>query len=144
MIIDGRLNAQQNLLQQGLAQAITVPPDLWQQDCYQLAEDQARNNGLGVWALDYFRAHTDVQRGGFQLIGGKVDHVGKTTNSVWLDLAGDVSLRIARDDWRYFPDQDWGRWQGRDIVARGWLYRSRHKWQLRIRHPQNIIVRSEE
>lgn len=148
LIIDGRINVQQILLRRGLALAITVPPDLWQLDCYRQAEVYARDRRLGVWSLDYYRAGDVGQqspgRGGFQFIQGHILHVGRSADTVWLDLAGDVSLRIDRADWMYFPHQDWGSWLGRDIVARGWLYRSRDQWQLRIRHPQNITVMSDE
>jgi endonuclease YncB( thermonuclease family) len=144
LIINGRINAQQYLLQRGLALAIAVPPNLWQQDCYQQAEDQARTHNRGVWAVDYFRA-LDVGRqapgrGGFQLVSGNVVDVGKTAQWVWLDLAGGVSLRIARDDWQYFSTQNWRQWRHRDIEARGWLYQYRDRWQLRVRHPQNIKI----
>ena len=144
LIIDGRINAQQQLLEKGLVQAIAIPPNLWQQDCYQQSEDRAQHNGLGVWALDYFRpidvGRQSPGRGGFRLLKGHIVHIGKTARSVWLDLAGGMSLRIAREDWSSFPGQDWSRWQGRDIVARGWVYSNRGKWQLRIRHPQNIKI----
>ena len=149
LIIDGHIDVQQVLLEQGLAIAIVVPPNLWQQDCYQQAEKRARDKGLGVWGLDYFRpfdvGRQTVDRGGFRLIKGRVIHVDKSSQSVWLDLDGGVSLRIASEDWRYFSVRDWDRWQGRNIVARGWLYRRGEQWRLRIRHPQNIMrVRSEE
>jgi hypothetical protein len=150
LIIDGHIDAQQKLLESGLAQAIVIPPNLWQQDCYQQAEDRARQNGRGVWALDYYRpvdvGRQPLGRGGFRLLKGRVIHVGKTNRSVWLELAGGVSLRVAREDWPAFPGQDWARWQGRDIVARGWVYPSGDQWRLRIRHPQNIKIglRTEE
>jgi len=144
VIIDGRINVQQVLLRQGLAQAIVVPPDLWQWECYQHAEDDARGKAVGVWSLDYYQA-ADVEkqspaRGGFQFIRGRIMHVGRGSNTVWLDLSADVSLRIDRADWQYFPQQDWDVMQGREVVARGWLYRNRDRWQMRIRHPQNINI----
>jgi len=149
LIIDGHVNAQQLLLEQGLAMAIAFPPNLWQQTCYQQAENRARDKGLGIWGVDYFRpivvGQQAVDRGGFRLIKGRIIHVDKTAQSIWLDLGSGMSLRIAREDWRYFSDRNWDRWQGRNIVARGWLYRRGEQWRLRIRHPQNIeIVRSEE
>lgn len=142
LIIDGRVNVQQQLLQRGLAFAIAIPPNLWQQGCYQQAENRARSQSLGIWSQDYYRP-LDVgqklpEQGGFRLLKGRVAHVGRTARSVWLDLAGGVSLRIAREDWHNFPDRDWLQWQGRNIKARGWLSYRQGKWRLRIRHPQNI------
>ena len=148
VIIDGRINVQQVLLRKGLAQAIVVPPDLWQWECYQQAEDDARGKAVGIWSLDYYQAaDVDKQsptRGGFRLIRGRIRHVGRGTNTVWLDISADVSLRIDRTDWQYFPQQDWDAWQGHEVMVRGWLYRNRDRWRMRIRHPQNIVVRSEE
>lgn len=148
LIIDGHINVQQVLLQRGLAFAIVVTPNMWQHACYQQAEKSAREKNLGIWALDYYQprdvGRQPLKRGGFRLIKGKIKQVNQTAAAVWLNLSGAVSLRISRDDWRYFLSQDWSQWLGREIVVRGWLYRRDNKWRLRLRHPQNITMSAEQ
>ena len=147
VIIDGQRDVQQMLLEQGLAMAIAISPDLWNQDCYQDAENQARHQQIGIWGQDYYRPldvdHGRPQRGGFRLLHGSIRHVGTSADFVWFDLDYGVSLRLAKVNRGYFSDRNWNDWLGRRVEARGWLYEIRHRqgsasWQMNIYHPQNL------
>jgi endonuclease YncB( thermonuclease family) len=147
VIVDDRRDVQLALLEQGLAAAIAISPNLWHQDCYAAAEQRARQRQRGIWGRDYYEPF-DVdrrrpQRGGFRLLQGHIRHVGMSAAFVWFDLDNGVSLRLAKADQTYFPDRSWHDWQGRRVEARGWLYRIRRRqhsdWQMNIHHPQNLI-----
>jgi len=148
VIVDGHRDVQQILLEQGLAMAIAISPNLWNQDCYQASENQARRQQIGVWGQGYYQP-LDVdrgqpQRGGFHLLRGSIRHVGISDDFVWFDLDHGVSLRLAKVNRAYFPDKDWNDWRGRKIEARGWLYEIRRRhgdngWQMNIYHPQNLL-----
>ncbi|MFQ5487607.1 MAG: thermonuclease family protein [Gammaproteobacteria bacterium] len=129
------------LIRQGYAAVVVVPPNVWHQACYQRSEALARRQGRGIWRLDYFRPlAADSLQGitGFRFIRGRVAQVGESRRSIWLDLEGGAALRIARKDLVYFPDFDSGRYRGRRIVARGWIYRYRGRPTLQIRHPYSL------
>ncbi len=129
------------LIRQGYAPVVVVPPNVWHQACYQRNEAQARRQGRGIWALDYFRPlPADSLQGvtGFRFISGRVARVAESRRSIWLNLEGGAALRIARKDLVYFPDFDPSRYQGRRIVARGWIYRYRGRSTLQIRHPFSL------
>lgn len=145
VILDGKVDVQQQLLQQGLAFAITIPPNLFNQTCYQQAEDIARRQHSGVWGERNYRPHDlafgKPVKGGFQILKSKVLRVNEAGSAVWLGLDGGVAVRIADRDQRYFAaGNDFRRWRGRCIQVRGWLYRHKHQWRMNIRHPQNIEI----
>lgn len=132
------------LIEQGLAAALVVPPDLWNIECYRAAERRARTGRRGIWALPAYQPvastalASDAQ--GFHLIHGRVTRVGGSRKSVWLTLEGGLSLRIERDDLHYFstpPEQ----LRGRTVIVRGWPHPGRDGGPvIRLRHPAALEV----
>lgn len=140
---DGRsLNAA--LLAEGLAFAITVPPNLAHQGCYQDSEQAARVAQAGLWsrAQDQVRDSAALKASdtGFAVIRGRVTGTRQTRKSVWIALAGNVQLRIARADLDRFPAGFTDGLPQRLVEARGWLYADRDRLQLRVRHPASLRV----
>jgi len=127
------------LLEQGLATALTVPPNVWNLACYQAAEQRARLARRGIWSLPAYQpvdaAALPAKAAGFHVIKGRVLRVGKSRKSIWLNLAGDVALRIAREDLPYFKGYDLERLANHEVLARGWLHPQRRGLMMRIRHP---------
>ncbi|MDP1708605.1 MAG: thermonuclease family protein [Gammaproteobacteria bacterium] len=132
------------LIEQGLATALTVPPDLWNHTCYQAAEQRARAARRGIWSLPSYQpvASTALAPGaeGFHRIRGRVTRVSESRGSVWLALEGNVALRIARDDLHYFstpPEQ----WRGRTLTVRGWPHAdTTGRLVIRVRHPAALEI----
>lgn len=132
-------NLQAWMLERGHAAAISVPPNLWSSECYRRTERRAREEGLGIWGSSYFRPlpsrRVDRETRGFRFIQGRVERIGESRRSVWLDLEGEVALRIARTDLRYFDERWLKRLSGRSVVARGWLVPRRSGLMMQVRHP---------
>ncbi len=140
---DGR-SVQQWLLEKGYAMAIAIPPNLHNVDCYRQAERHARTERRGIWGrggLKTLDAAT-LRRGdqGFRLVRGKVTKVKRTKNWIWLSLSTNFSLRIAREDERYFDDGLLVSLTQKEVVARGWLTQRKGRWSIRIRHPAALKV----
>ncbi len=135
---DGRSVAA-HLLEQGLATQLLVPPNAWNLTCYQQAEQTARAARRGIWSRPEYQPvdsrHLPANARGFHLIQGRVERVGHSAKSVWLNLEGGVALRIARGDLNYFADLPLERLQGQVILARGWIYPGQRGPAMRIRHP---------
>lgn len=127
------------LLEQGLARWLMVPPNDWNLACYQAAEQRARSRKLGIWSLPNHQVVTSgalpAKARGFHLIKGRVLFVGESRHAIWLNLPGDVGLRIDRDDLSYFRDQKLERMEGQFITARGWLQPRERGFTMDIRHP---------
>lgn len=142
LFIDGRQNVQARLLEQGLAVRIAVPPNIWGQDCYRLAEAEARRHRRGLWTLAYFQplpveSMSDNSRG-FRRIQGRVTRITRTEHSVWLDFDNNIAVRIARPDWSYFSKIDFDQLLAKEVVVRGWVYRYQGQLRLRLRHPNDM------
>ncbi len=131
-------NLTAHLLERGLGTALTVPPNLWNLECYRAAEAQALAAKRGVWALAAYQpqASESLNRNdtGFRIVQGRVERVGESTGALWLNLTGRVALRIRKQDLPYFPE-DLRHLQGRRVVARGWLHYHGGELRMTVRHP---------
>jgi endonuclease YncB( thermonuclease family) len=132
----------EQLLRQGLALRITVPPNDWNLDCYREAEAEARTRRKGLWSLPAYRVtpstQLDRQVRGFRIVSGTVQRVGQGRRSVWLNLDGDLALRIERTDLGNLPISELVELKGEQVIARGWLYTRRGRLRMRIRHPADL------
>jgi len=132
------------LLRAGLGTALVIPPNTWHYRCYARAEAAARQAKRRIWSLAKYRpmASTRISRRarGFHIVTGRVDHVGKSRRSLWLDLSGHVSLFIPRDHLRYFPDLEPQDLVGRRVEARGWLHYHKGSLIMRVLHPAALRV----
>ncbi len=140
---DGR-DLQRILLQEGLAAAIAIPPNIANAECYLQDEQAARSAHRGMWSDAAYQplraADITPKLRGFVFVQGRVQRVGKSRKSVWLNLDRQLALRIARDDMAYFTAYRPDELRGRTVIARGWLSRYKDQAVLRIRHPVALQV----
>ncbi len=134
-----RDNITAELIRQGLATALLVPPNTHHLDCYQRAERQARELRRGIWTLTQYRpiASSELARDtrGVRLVTGRVVRVGHGGRATWLNLEGRVAIKIADEDAGYFRDMDFKDLKGQRVLARGWIYNHKGELRLRVRHP---------
>lgn len=131
-----------HLLRSGLATWLTVPPDTYNLDCYQRAEASARAANVGIWRLPEYQIIDSTNLAsnarGFHRVRSVVTRIGQSQCCVWLDLEGDVALRVDRDDLGNFPGYDFYGFEGEQVTARGWLYERNGELRMQIRHPAAI------
>ena len=121
-----------NLLAQGMALQIAVPPNTDQAACLLAVERKARQSRLGLWRSDFWAAKgatgLGVKDKGFRLVRAKVAAV-TINKSVWLELDGNLAVQIPRRYWRDFTlangepykQKDWLALRGITIEVRGWI-----------------------
>lgn len=140
-LADGR-SLSKLLLQEGLAAAVVLPPNLWHSDCYLQQEQTARAERRGIWSQPqvFIKHSTSLKRGdeGFALLQGRAEALQQSRNSLWLELDGNVALRIPRDDLHYFGEHTLRALVGRPLEARGWLTYYKGKWRMTVRHPNAL------
>ncbi|MFO7594005.1 MAG: thermonuclease family protein [Pseudomonadota bacterium] len=140
---DGR-SVSRILLEEGLAAVVVIPPNLWQSDCYLSHEREARAAKRRIWsAAGALSKHsTELVRGdgGFALLRGMVEEVAESRRSLWLELNGNVALRIPKRDLDYFSSYDPKSLAGKTVEARGWLTYHKGKWRMSVRHPGAMQV----
>jgi endonuclease YncB( thermonuclease family) len=132
------------LLDAGLASALAVPPNLWNQPCFLARERTAWEDRRGIWTL---RPYSGVESrelepgtGGFHRVFGRVARVGQGKKSIWLNLEGGLAVRIPRDDLGQFDGVDLQRLRGRRIMVRGRIYADGSRLQMTIQHPSALEV----
>jgi micrococcal nuclease len=134
-------NISQILLDEGLAVAIAVAPNLWHNDCYFEHEQKARLARRGIWSGEsLFKQSRALRDGdqGFALLRGRVERVAESRHSLWLELEGAAALRIKHTDLHNFRNQDWQALVGREVEARGWLTYHKSKWHMSLSHPSAL------
>lgn len=133
------------LLHAGLATTLTVPPNDWNRACYGGIEAGARHAGRGIWSLPRYQVtdsrRIDLSASGYRLVSGRVERIGRSRKSVWLNLEGPVAVRIPRKYLEAFGDVE--RFKGRRVTARGWVRRYRDTLQLTVRHPADLESEQE-
>jgi micrococcal nuclease len=137
----------ETLLRDGFATALTIPPNTRHYRCYQAAETAARRQRRGIWSLPRYQPTPSTAVGdrakGFHIVTGRVEHVGHSRKSVWLDLPGRVAVRIPRKDLPYFKNINLDQLRGRRIEIRGWIHHHRGEKQIEVRHPAALSLLDE-
>lgn len=109
----------------GLGSLLLVPPNDWNYGCHLAAETLARDVRRGLWGLPAYRirdaASLDLGDTGYRWVEGKVVGLGRGRDFWYLDLAGPVSLAIARRQAQTFAPGFDERLIGRRLRARGML-----------------------
>lgn len=134
----------EQLLSEGMGTQIVVPPNTWQSSCYHQAAQDARQQRRGIWALPDYQPKTvaelNLQSTGFQIVRGRVTHLSNSADAIWINLAGDFALRIERNDLGNFKGIDLDALVGSEIEAQGWIYASKGKLRMPLRHQDALAV----
>ncbi len=143
VFLPDKRNLQQQLLQQGMAIAVAVAPNLANVECYLAAEHLAQ--GSGIWRFPRYQGVETTQLPadvtGFQVIRGKVIRIGESRHAHWLNLAGNVAVRIDKRYSDSFTGQKHPtQLQDKTIQLRGWLYDNKGQKQMRLSHPAVLEV----
>ena len=123
----GSVEAQ--LLQQGLAQHIVIPPDVELATCLHRAEQVARAACRGVWGEPYFaprdvRSLTD-EDAGYRRVRLTITAAQSDRRGWWLETNGPLVLRLQHRDVGQFAGKP-PTWAGRQWVVRGWIVSRKH------------------
>lgn len=149
-------NLESYLVRRGLALPLAVPPDLALAKCLDELADQAKSESRGLWNTSYWQplpAHRlDGVEPGFRRVCGKVRKIDRP-GDLWVELEGNLVIKIDRDDFPFFRDSDFAlgntrQWLGRRVQVSGWLRdrggdrrlmeRGFKRWLLQARTPHAL------
>ena len=135
-------NIQARLISQGLATAFTTPPNDRQANCYKALEESAIQQQLGIWSLADYQVQPSHQLAkdtkGFRRIEGRVINTHQGKKSFWINLQGDISIRIASKDLKYFDIIELAQLKNKNIRIRGWLHPGKNGQLINLRHPDAL------
>lgn len=137
-------NIQANLLAEGLATPLTIPPNLNYLDCYLHHSNEAIASQRGLWGLQQYKplASTSLAKGirGYHVITGRVERIGESRTSIWINLSGKIALRIKRKDLSYFNQSELQDLQGKMIQVRGWIYIKDKEFRINLKHRSDMML----
>ena len=137
-------NIATQLLRQGLATTLVVPPNAWGEHCYQGLENSARAERLGLWALDAYQSHEarslPLDTRGFRIVNGRVTAIRRSRHNIWLDLEDSLTVQIPVKHLANFGSFDFDTLTGQVIEVRGWIRPDRNKLKLKVQHPAALAI----
>lgn len=148
LYVNQQLVAEQ-LIREGLAFHIALPPNVQFLDCLKQAERDAAKAGRGLWRTSPWRDVTQLSQRdvGFKLVKGRVSLV-KAIRAGWiLELDGLLALKISRsigDD--LWVGGDINALEGKLVYVRGWVRPKRSSapshylpWSMTLSHKSHIL-----
>ena len=142
-LLNGK-NLQYEILKAGLAFNISIPPNLWNHNCYKNAQKQADRNQLGIWKSPYYKPvqanRITKNKLGYKRVTGKITEVLKTKKTIWIKYTDKMALRISKKDLHYFKNLRPKQLIGKQITASGWISLYKHRYSMRIKHPDAMQI----
>jgi endonuclease YncB( thermonuclease family) len=145
-------NITAKLIKKGMGFAIAISPNVQLLDCYQQAEQEAQKSKRGIWGHKYSQviniASLKKSTRGFHLVKGKVDRIGESRSSFWLNLNSKdgvkFALRIMKKNIGYFKQTHPKNLIDHTITARGWIYQTKGEQRMKIYHPASLQVQNAD
>jgi len=133
----------EHLVREGLAFVVSIPPHV-APDCLWQQEQKARKNGKGFWSSDLAQPvlakQVSIADGGFLLVTGTVTQVTSSKHDWYVELDGDIALRINKQQWLNYAGYKPNTWLGKQVLARGWLaWRSLSRSQRKRGYKHGIM-----
>ena len=114
-------NLEAQLLAEGFGYQVAVAPNLDLVDCQRAAERQARAARLGLWRKSPVQEVGALRRGGFALLRGRVERVERNGGGLWIELEGNLVVRVAPESLVRFDLRALQALPGRRVEVRGWV-----------------------
>jgi micrococcal nuclease len=124
---------EQQLLQQGLAYHVVVPPNVSLAECFARAEQRARDSQLGIWSKEGIPPVTakHLKRGGFQRVQGTVTDV--QVGKHWrLRLDDRLTVMLYSEHQHRFQKSWFLGLQGKAVEIQGWVYKVKGQWRIKL------------
>jgi micrococcal nuclease len=137
-------NLNQLMVEQGLAFVYLHPPNLKFSDDYLAAEQRARAEQRGLWALDRYQIQSMRKAGewrnSFRRLRGTLKSVQHKRKYSYLKFSSGLTASIPSQYLQSFRDagKDPDAMLGRQLVIRGWVKRYRGKPSMFLNHPSHI------
>lgn len=143
-VFAGNENVTEYMLRQGLAVQITVPPNVWQRQCYRHAEDEARLKNRRIWQLPIYQyqplSRLPRSAGGFHLIQGNVTQVNMRGRQWKIEVSDRLTLSVGKKYRRYFNKKKLSGLLGKRVFVRGWIRNREKHFYIGLKHPDMVKV----
>lgn len=129
------------LVENGLAIANIIPPNIRYADMLINAQQQAEKQKFGLWSMPDYQAYplTEISsnRKGWQRLIGTPLSIKPSRKYTRLIFNEKVNIRIANEHLNLFPKLE--NYLDKSLEIRGWISRSKDRYSILIHHPSAII-----
>lgn len=140
------MNINAQLLKEGLATQILVPPNLGIASCYAKTETEARCQEKGLWKLKAYEPQglSGLQGPfpGYRILEAKVErHELRNAHTLWLNEKH--RIEISKKDFAAYFSNAWLQniIDANSLIVRGWVHKKGGLFVLRVRHPRQISLK---
>ena len=129
------------LVKNGLATVSIFPPNLKYTEALLAAQQSAEQARLGIWD-DAAYAPLAVENltpenyHGWKRITGRILAIKQGVKGSYLQFSDQAALLVDQHNAALFPPLE--NYVGKNLEVRGWLYRSKDRFTLPVRHPGQI------
>ena len=137
-------NLNELMVEQGLAFVYLHPPNLKFSEDYLAAEQRARADQRGLWALDRYQVQSmrraGEYRNSFRRLRGRLKSVRHKRKYSYLTFSAGLTASIPKRYLQRFIDvgKDPDALLGKQLVIRGWVKRYHGKPSMFLTHPSHI------
>jgi|GEM_PF-443899 len=141
------LHVNELLLQEGLARALFLQPNMLQLENYYRIELGAQQAGRGIWSLREYQIRPAGQAGKcikqFCRLRGVIRRVEVKRDYIYLYLPGKLQVAIHKGQRSQFEEAgiELEGLTGSEVAVRGWIGSREEKPYLRLQHPWQIEVK---
>ena len=134
-------NINLQLVKNGLASVSIFPPNLKYTEVLLAAQQSAEQAGLGIWgeaayAPVPFQNLTTDNYQGWKRITGRIQAIRQGVKASYLQFSEQAAVQVDQKYVGLFPPLE--SYVGKNLEVRGWLYRSKERFTLPVRHPGQI------
>ena len=137
-------NLQYSLLEKGYASNIAIPPNLWQQKCYKVAEQIAKKSKKGIWQSNYFKpiktTALNKNKTGYRHITGKIKSVEHTNGRIIISFINKLALQVHKSNKTYFNEFNFESLINKNVTVNGWVKMKNRKFTMNLKHPSAIEI----
>lgn len=137
-----RNNVGAELIREGLAFAISIPPNLRYRQCYNDAERLARRNQRGVWGEPYFNAIAAdrLRYSGFNRVRGCIQRIRKYRDNKYFYLSDYFRFLMLSENQHYFESSPVEFEKGLCLTITGWVYNQSSYRTMKLLHPDSAQI----
>ncbi len=135
------------MLQNGWASLMIFPPNTRYIGMYRKAEQSAQKMKRHIWLQSNYQIHkaSQLKKGyrGYVRLKSNIKSIKITKKTIFLELDKKIFIKLSKHFIHYFTHYDPKNLLHDEVIIRGFLYKSRGKRIITLRHPAQLELKGQ-